>query len=137
MTQFAGRKVVVDVGTDGATWNPVGELNQADMGLNGALLDVTKFGDDDIERALGLRDCQWTLSGFYDPTDSTGQKVIRDALLNNTALYVKIQFNPGGGAGLVGFSQQVICSKYNPGAQVAGTVTFSCQLDSTGPITAV
>ena len=137
MAQFTGRATVVNVSVDNATWHPVGEVNSADMALSGATLDVTKLGDNVIERILGLVDCQWTLAGFYDPTDTNGQVAVRSSLLSNTPLYVQVLFNPGGSAGAKGFSQQVVCSKYEPAAQVAGVVTFSMQLDGDGPITAV
>lgn len=137
MAQFTGRAVVVNVSTDNATWHPIGEVNSADMALSGATLDVTKLGDNVIERILGLVDCQWTFAGFYDPTDTNGQVVVRSSLLNNTPLYVQVEFDPSGSAGTKGFSQQVVCSKYEPQAQVAGVVTFQMQLDGSGAITAV
>src|SRR5690348_8913891 len=105
MAVVKGRNVVVNVGTDGVTWNPIGELISADMALNGNTLDVTKFGDTYIEKVLGLRDCQWTLSGFADHTDTLGQQVVSNAFLTDGPLYIEILFDPSASAGSKGFSQ--------------------------------
>lgn len=137
MAVVKGRNVVVNVGTDGSTWNPIGELNSADMQLNGNTLDVTKFGDTFIEKVLGLRDCQWTLSGFADHTDTLGQNVVSTAFLTDGPLYIEILFDPSATSGQKGFSQQVVVSKYDRKAAANSTVDMSCTLDGTGPVTAV
>ena len=132
MAQLKGRSVVVKTSPDGTTFTAVGELNACDMGLAGATLDVTKFSDTFIEKIQGLRDCSWTLDGFYDPGDTSGQVAIRGALLNDTACYIEILFD-----GTAGLKQQVVPSKYDVKAAVAGVVAVSITLDGTGPVTAV
>lgn len=132
MAQLKGRSVVVKASTDGTVWNTVGEMNSADMSLAGNTIDVTKFGDDFIEKIQGLRDCSWQLDGFYDPTDTQGQVVIRSALLNDTACYIQFLFD-----GVAGFSQQVKPSKFEVKAGVADAVSVSITLDGTGAITTV
>lgn len=137
MTAFAGRQTVVNVSTNGTTWTAVGELNSVEVAIGGASLDVTKFGDADVERILGLRDTPWTLSGFYDPTDTNGQNIIIAALLNNTTIYFEVLFNPTGTSGQKGFSQQVIPTKFDVKGDPASAQTVSISADSTGAITAV
>lgn len=137
MAQFKGRKIQVTVSPDDVTYSALGEMNSADMGLAGNTLDVTKFGDDDIERILGLRDCQWSFSGFYDPTDTLGQAAVQASLLSDTPLYVKVLFNPTGTAGTQGFKQQVVVSKFDVKATVTDTVTIDLSCDGSGAITAV
>ena len=137
MAQLKGRKITVQVSPDDTAWSTLGEMNSADMSVAGNTLDVTKFGDDDVERILGLRDCSWSFSGFYDPTDTNGQVAAQSSLLNDTPLYVQVQFNPGGTSGQKGFKQQVIVSKLDVKATVADTVTIDLSCDGTGAITAV
>ena len=136
MAQYPGRKITISTGTDGTTWSGIGECDTAELSINGATIDVTKFGDDDIERIMGLRDANWSLSGRYDPTDTTGQVVLRDSLLNDTPVYLQFEFAPGASAGSKGFHQQVIVTKFDIKAAVAGTVDVSITADSTGAITA-
>lgn len=136
MAQFTGRSITVKTGTDGVTWQAIGEMDTAELSINGATLDVTKFSDNDVERILGLRDANWSLSGRYDPTDTNGQVVIRSSLLNDTPVYLQFEFNPSGTAGQKGFHQQVIVTKFDIKATAAGTVDVSISADSTGAITA-
>lgn len=137
MAQQKGRKIQVSVSTDDTAYNAVGEMNSVEMNMQGNTLDVTAFGDDDVARILGLRDCSWSLSGWYDPTDATGQIAIRDALLNDTPLYVKVLLAPTATAGLQGFKQQVIPATYNPKGAVAEVIAVDFALDGSGPVTAV
>ena len=136
MSQFMGRSITVSASTDGTTWHAIGEMDTAELSINGATIDVTKFGDNDIERVLGLRDANWSLSGRYDPTDTLGQVVVRSSLLNDTPCYLQFEFNPSGTSGNKGFHQQVIVSKFDIKATAASTVDVSITADSTGAITA-
>lgn len=132
MSALAGRGVVVSVSTDGTVYNAVQELNSCDMSLAGNTLDVTQFGDAFIEKIQGIRDCSWTLDGFFAPLDTTGQVAIRSALVNDTALYVKIVWD-----GTHSILQQVKPSKFEVKAGVADTVSVSITLDGTGVVTIV
>lgn len=135
MTAFAGRQTVVNASVDGTTWHAIGELNSVEIAIGGNPIDVTQFGVSDVQRILGLRDTPWTLSGFYDPTDTNGQNVILSALLNNTALYLQVMFNPSGTSGQKGFHQQVIPTKFDVKGDPASAQTVSISADSTGAIT--
>jgi hypothetical protein len=137
MAQLKGSVIVVSASVDGSTWHPVGEMNSFDLGIGAAALDITKFGDQDIERIQGLRDTPWSIGGFYDPTDTTGQVVILNALLNATALYFKAIVNPTGSAGTQGFSQQVVPTKFEIKGDPATVQTVTVTADSTGAITSV
>lgn len=136
MAQFPGRSIVINTGTNGTTWTPIGECDTAELSINGATIDVTKFGDNDIERIQGLRDCNWSLAGRYDPTDTNGQVILRTSLLNDTVVYLQFEFAPGASAGSKGFHQQVIVTKFDIKATAAGTVDLSLTADSTGAVTA-
>ena len=136
MTAFAGHIATVSASTNGSVWTAVGEMNSVEVAIGGTALDVTKFGDADVERILGLRDTPWTLGGFYDPTDA-GQAIISTALLTNGPLYLQVQFNPAGTSGQKGFSQAVVCTKFDIKGDPANAQTLSISCDSTGAITQV
>lgn len=130
MSALAGRGVTVSVSTDGSVYNAVTELNDCDMSLAGNTIDVTQFGDTFIEKIQGIRDCSWTLDGFFAPADTNGQVAIRSALVNDTPLYVKIVWD-----GSHSILQQVKPSKFEVKAAVADTVSVSITLDGSGPVT--
>lgn len=129
---LAGKSLRIKVSTNGTTFNLVAELNDATMSLSGDNLDITTFGQDYINRIQGLKDCTYSLSGFYKSDDTNGQVVIRDALINDTALYV--QFLPDG---TTGFKQEVKVSSFELSGTVDGTNDLSIDLDGTGAITTV
>jgi len=132
MAVLAGKDVVVQVSVNDTTYNTVAEMNDMSMSFEGDNIETTVFGNDFISRIQGLKDGSYSLSGFYDATDTNGQVVIRSAWLNDTALYVKIMPN-----GTAGFKQQVRVASFEVSAGVDGAVEVSVDLEGTGTITAI
>jgi predicted secreted protein len=128
----SGRNTIIQVSTNGTTWNTVAELNEATATIEGDNQDVTRFGDSFVRRILGLKDASYELSGFRDATDTTGQEAILDALLNDTTLHVKFL-----GDGANGFQQEVKVASFEESSSVDGVVEVSIELEGTGTITKV
>lgn len=124
-------KVSTTAGGAGA-YTTVDEIQSVDFNESGASIDVTKFDDDWISRIQGLKDCKWSLKGFWDPADTNGQLAIRNAWLNDTELWVQILPN-----GTTGFKQQVLVSSFNISTGVSGVAEVSIDLEGTGAIAAV
>lgn len=124
-----GKSMTIKVGTDGTVWNSVLGIKSASMKNGASNNDISTFGDTFIGRLQGLKDCSYSLSGFYDSTDTTGQTVIRDAWLNDTTLWVG--FLPDGSAG---FEQEVKVSSFEISGEVNGVVELSIELEGTGAI---
>lgn len=129
---LAGKGTVVNVSTDGSVFNQVLELNDASMTISGDNIDITEFGDDFINRIQGLKDGSYSLSGFRDATDTTGQEAVVDALLNDTQLHVQFLRD-----GTTGFQQEVKVSSFEESSTVDGAVELSVDLEGTGVITSV
>lgn len=127
---LAGKNVVVEVSTNDTLYNAVKEINDMSISASGDNIDITEFGDDFINRLQGLKDCTFSLSGFYDPTDTTGQVVIQNAWLNDSILYVRIKPN-----GVAGFKQEVKVSTFEVSASVDGAVEVSIDLEGSGNVT--
>lgn len=136
MAATAGKKLRVKVATTSAgPYTAVVGIKSASMKRSGATIDVTTLADTDIVKILGLRDASYSLSGNWE-MDTTGQKLIRDALANDTALFV--QFLPDGGTTPnVGFQQEVKVASYDVSGDAAGEVTVSIELQGSGAITSV
>jgi hypothetical protein len=133
MTALAGKECVVYASTTGlpASWNAIMELKDANLASKAASIDVSQFGDSFMERILGLKDTSLTLSGFWEPDDTTGQIVIRDSWLADSDLYIAVAFD-----GTNGFSSKYVCSTFGIQATVAGSTDLSITVDSTGPLAA-
>lgn len=130
-----GKCVTINASSDGSIFNRVAELNDGTMSIDGDNIDITSFGDCTnslIDRIQGLVDSSYSLSGFYDPTDTTGQVLIRNALLNDTQVYVQFLAD-----GTNGFQQEVKVATFEISATVDGVVNISIDLEGTGAITSI
>lgn len=115
--------------------NSVAELNNISNPLTADSLDVTTFDSSCLKEFIaGLRSGTMDISGFYDPTDTTGQVAMLTAFLAGTVLTTtqkpKILWN-----GTNGIEADAIITAYNVDASVDGLVNFSATLQLTGTIT--
>jgi len=115
--------------------NVVAELNNISNPLTADSLDVTTFDSNCLREFLaGLRSGTIDITGFYDPTDTTGQVAMLTAFLAGTTLTTtqkpKILWN-----GTNGIEADAIVTSYNVDAAVDGLVNFSATLQLTGAIT--
>lgn len=127
-----GRSVKVQVSTNGTTWNDVAGLNSASHSTPGNLQETSEFGQDWAKRIYGLLDGTWSLAGNYRPDDTNGQMAIRNALLNDSELHVRVLWD-----GTNGVAQPVKVESFEVSAEAAGIVEVSIELAGDGPITPV
>lgn len=127
-----GRSVKVQVSTNGTTWNDVAGLNSASHSTPGNLQETSEFGQDWAKRIYGLLDGTWSLAGNYRPDDTNGQVAIRNALLNDSELHVRILWD-----GTNGVAQPVKVESFEVSAEATGIVEVSIELAGDGAITAV
>lgn len=117
--------------------NVVAEINNISNAYTADSLDVTTFDSSCLREFIaGLRSGTMDISGFYDPTDTTGQVAMFTAFLAGTTLETtqqpKILWD-----GTNGFAGDAIVTAYNVETSVDGTVNFSATLQMTGTITVV
>lgn len=122
-----GRKVIVEVSTNGTAWTRVAGINSVSHSELGNLQEVPEFGDESVRRIQGLRDGSWSLSGTYRPTDTTGQMAIRGALRNDSTLHVRALWDGTNGA-----KQPVKVETFDVSAEAAGVVEVSIELSGDG-----
>jgi predicted secreted protein len=132
MAQIAGKGTVVKVSVDDVTYYTISSMNDASMSAEGDNQDISTFGTNFIKRLQGLKDVTYSLGGFFDKLDTTGQLVIRSAMINDTALYFQVLMN-----GTTGFKQSVRASSFEVSSSVDGVSELSIELEGTGTITAV
>jgi predicted secreted protein len=141
MPALKGRQFEFHVSAEAAAnFNEVHGLNDASMSHSADNLDVTEFGDVYVRRIQGLKDGSYSLGGHYDPTDTTGQGLIRTTWLSDSdpALYARFLHSPNATAGAnQGFQQKVVVSSFEISASADGTQELSIELEGDGAITAV
>lgn len=124
----AGKNAKITVG--GAD---VKGLNSAKFTVNGDTIDVTTFLSGGwIEKIQGLKSAEMSIEGFWLSDDTTGQTVLRDALMNGTSVTMQALFD-----GTAGWTGSFLVTSFEDGASVDGEVTRSISLESTGAITTV
>lgn len=94
--------------------------------------DITVYGLDDHTYSGGLKDGTATMSGIYDNT-AAGPKAIVDPLIGQVVTLIR---RPDGtGTGKLQESLNVLVMKYNETSPVADMVTWSCDMQKSGPVT--
>jgi predicted secreted protein len=134
MAATAGKKLRVQIATTlaGPYTNLVG-VKSASLKRGFASIDVTTLTDSDAVKIQGMRDASLSISGNFE-LDTTGQKLIRDAIQNGTQLFIKFQPDGGTTAG-INSTVEVIPTDYSISADASGEVSVSISLDCTGPVT--
>jgi predicted secreted protein len=126
-----GRDVAVQVSTtSGGTYETISDLNNAQMALGANNIDVGRFTDEFLRRIQGMKDNTFTFSGFFDPTDTDGQLVIRNGWLNDTPLFIRFLYD-----GEDGFQQEVKISQFQVSAAHNGAVELSITAEGNDAVT--
>lgn len=108
-------------------------LSNVSLTRNGDTLDVTTFGDSDREFIQGLRSATITISGYFDPTASTGpDAVLATAFADADGVAFVLVFGTGT---TVTYSGSCLVASYETTAAVDGLIAFSASLTATGAIT--
>lgn len=111
------------------------EISDATFTINGEVVDVSSFDSDGWrERILNLRDATISITGFYDPTDSTGQVALRDAQLAQDVVE-EVQVRADASDATTGLECDAVVETFEISPAVEGAVGVSITLQSTGPIT--
>jgi len=79
MSELAGKLNEVWVHTaqmTGSTGHKINGVNDAGYNKLCEILEITQFGDDYKRRMGGIKDSDVSLSGHYDPEDTTGQVLL-------------------------------------------------------------
>lgn len=129
---LAGKNTVVKVSTDGEAFTQIQDLNEVNMPMESDNQDVSTFGSSNVKRLYGLKDTSFELNGFFNPEDAEGQLKIRQALVDNSPLFV--QFLPDG---TTGFQQEVKVASYEVSASADGVVELAIELEGTGAVTLI
>lgn len=110
------------------------EINDASFSVNGEIVDVSAFGQDGFrERLANLIDANVSMSGFYNPSDTTGQNVLRTAAVTGA----KVDGVEVLADGTNGFKADCLIETFEVSPAVEGAVPVSISLQSTGEVEVV
>lgn len=124
-----GRNAAVKIGA-----NSVEKVQEATFALDGELIDVTNFDSDGWrEKIQGIRGATVNVSGFYDPTDTTGQVAIRGAWLAGTKL-TDVTVLADAATATSGFTADMFVASFEISPATENAVGFSAALESDGAI---
>lgn len=124
----AGKNAVFKVGS-----TAIVGMNDGSVKVNGETIDVTTFASGGwVQKIQGLKSAEISLSGFFEPTDTTGQVTLRTALLNGTSQAITALMD-----GTVGWTGNFLVTGFETGASSSSEVSVSISLESTGAISVV
>lgn len=130
MAFVAGKNIALTL--NGVTFT--GFSSNVSLVRNGETLDVTTFGDSDREFIQGLRSATMSISGYFDPNNSTGpDKGLADMLADNDGFTFTLDF--GTSSPISRYSGSALLSSYETTSDVAGVISFSGSLQCTGAVT--
>jgi predicted secreted protein len=127
-----GKSVIVQISIDDITFYVISQINEVNAPFEGKNNETSVFGDDFVERTQGLKDASYSLTGFYDNTDTNGQLAIRAAWLADSPLYIKVSYDTSSF-----YHQRVKVKSFNPSAKVDGVVELKMDLEGTGALTII
>ena len=130
MAELAGHLVVVEVSPDDSTYTEIDDVKSCSVGRDRDMLDITNFKDTSGAKKFlaGLRGGKIDISGPLNLTDSA-QSQLRSRFNDGAACFIGVKWD-----GSAGTRQKVSClvSNYNESADVAGVVSFTCNLTFNG-----
>ena len=133
---FPGKNAKVYVG--GTSGNHIMDVNNATFTVNREIVDITAFKESANgfrDRLTNLGDAGGSMSGFYNPTDTNGQVVLRASALTGSevsGLTVLAASSAG-----TGFKCNAFVESFEKTSAVEGAVGFTMSFQSNGVVEAV
>ena len=133
---FPGKNAKVYVGGTGGDF--ILGVNNATFTVNREIVDITAFkssANGFRDRLANLGDAGGSMAGFYTPTDTSGQVVLRASALTGSevsGLTVLAASSAG-----TGFKCDAFIESFETNPAVEGSVPFTCNFQSNGVVEAV
>lgn len=132
-----GKDAVFSLDDSAGTLRTLTSYTDTVSGLPGGrnLSEVTAFGDGGVKSIPGLVNVQFTASGSWDSTATTGPDAVLNSLRSATAT-ASFEFGPEGSTtGDVKYSGECWMTEYTVDASVAEKVTWSASFQVDGTVT--
>lgn len=110
--------------------------NEVGMPRDIETADTSHFGTQSKTYITGMDDSTISISGLWDAALDTAIQTMLSGLLSGSVLSVPVEYGPAGNAtGKPKFTLDSIITSYEVSASAGDVVSFSLQLQRTGPTT--
>jgi hypothetical protein len=134
-----GKGTVFKVDDSGGTLRDISAfVTNVDFGRELDAPETTTFGDNDREFIVGLRGHNFSISGIWDNTATTGSDAVISSWFQGTptAVTATFEYGPeGGAAGAIRYTGEAIPTSYSVSSPVDGVATFTADWIVTGAVT--
>jgi len=130
---LAGRGGKIKVSTTDASYNEVLGIQDISYEVGYESADISRMGDTAKRQLPTISTFSGSASGVYEPTDSTGQAVVKTAMQSRTTLWVQVLVD-----GTNGYKAECILKPSKYGAkQGADAVSFAFDFEAGGGLAPV
>ena len=131
---ITGEKAVVKIKKGAGTSTIVKEMNSWELNIKVDTVDTSSFdGEGWAENETSLKSWDCSLEGFYNSTDTTGQKAIMANMLNREKIDIELYFDKA--SETPDFKGKVVITEFKTGAKVKDGVSVSYSCTGSGALT--
>ena len=131
---ITGEKAVVKIKPSVGTSTIVKEMNSWELNIKVDTVDTSSFDSEGwAENETSLKSWDCSLEGFYNSTDTTGQKAIMTNMLNREKIDIELYFDKA--SETPDFKGKVVITEFKTGAKVKDGVSVSYSCTGSGALT--
>lgn len=133
-----GKDSVFAVDDTSGTLRTISSFVDNVSGLPGSrdLSEVTAFGDQGAKNIPGLVNTSFSISGHWDPTQTTGPDAVLGGLMAAQTATSTFEYGPGGSTtGKIKYTGECWLTSYTAESSVSDKVSFSAEFQVDGVVT--
>lgn len=124
---ITGEKAVIKIKSESGAATVVKEMNSWELNIKVDTVDTSSFdGDGWAESETSLKSWECSIEGFYNKTDTTGQKAILSNMLGRTKIDIELYYDKS--SEMADYTGKVVITEFKTGAKVKDgiNVSYSC-----------
>ena len=133
---ITGEKATIKIKTTSGESSSVvvKEMNSWELNIKVDTVDTSSFdGDGWAENETSLKSWECSIEGFYNKTDTTGQKAILSNMLARTKIDVELYYDKA--SETPDYKGQVVITEFKTGAKVKDGINVSYSCTGSGALT--
>ena len=138
MSFVHGKDSVFSVDDTGGSLRALSSFVDNVSGLPGSrdLSEVTAFGDEGVRNIPGLVNATFSISGHWDPTQTTGPDAVLGGLMTGQTAPATFEYGPQGSTSTnIKYTGEAWLTSYTAESSVSDKVSFSAEFQVDGVIT--
>lgn len=131
---ITGEKAVIKIKAGEGTSVVIKEMNSWELNIKTEVVDTSSFdGDGWAENETSLKSWECTIDGFFNKTDTTGQKAILSNMLNRTKIDIELYYDKDSEA--PDYKGKVVITEFKTGAKLKEAISVSYSCTGSGALT--